>query len=190
MPLESSPCAIPEVLLLSCDRHQDSRGYFTETYLAAKFDQLGIGARFVQENQALSVNVETIRGLHFQSPPHAQAKLVRVLRGAIFDVAVDIRIGSPTYGKWVGTRLDAAGGDQIFVPAGFAHGYCTLEPDTEILYKCDAYYAPDAEGGILFSDPAIGIEWPVAGDRAILSEKDLALPRLEDLSSPFVMGAI
>lgn len=156
-----------------------------ETYREAAFRQLGIEAAFVQDNEAMSLERGTLRGLHFQAPPHAQAKLVRVLRGAIFDVAVDIRNGSPSFGRWLGVRLDDEAGEQLYIPAGFAHGYCTLEPRTVVAYKCDAYYDAPTEGGLLYSDPAIGIQWPMPVERMILSEKDRGLPTLAELVSPF-----
>jgi dTDP-4-dehydrorhamnose 3,5-epimerase len=186
MNFTASELAIPGVVLISARRFADDRGSFMETYRARAFETLGVAARFVQDNQAFSSAAGTIRGLHFQKPPFAQAKLVRVLAGAIFDVAVDIRRGSPTFGQWVGARL-AAGGDQLFVPAGFAHGYCTLEPNSEVFYRCDSYYAADAEGGIHFADPALAIAWPVAADSVVASERDRALPRLADITSPFAM---
>ena len=133
----------------------------------------------------MSVRAGTIRGLHFQIPPYGQAKLVRALKGSLFDVAVDLRKGSDTFGQWVGATLTAAGGEQLFVPATFAHGYCTLEPETEIGYKCDGYYAPDAEGGIHFCDPEIGVDWPVDPDQAFVSDRDMSLPRLSEITSPF-----
>ena len=139
---------------------------------------------FVQDNHSVSAAVGTVRGLHFQAPPHAQAKLVRCGRGAIFDVAVDIRRGSPTYGHWVGYTLSAENGAQLYIPAGFAHGFATLEPNSEIIYKCSDYYAPETEGALRWDDPEIGIDWPVTGN-AILSEKDTAAPLLADLDSPF-----
>lgn len=176
---------IPGVLLVSARRATDVRGYFTETYRAREFAELGIRAEFVQDNEAMSVAAGTLRGLHFQAPPHAQAKLVRVLRGAIFDVAVDLRRAAPTWGRWAGVRLDAQDGQQHYIPAGFAHGYCTLEPHTVVAYKCDAYYDAASEGGVLFSDPAIGIDWPIPVDRMILSDRDRGLPLLADLHSPF-----
>ncbi len=182
----ATPLAIPDIVLIGTRRHADERGSFMETYRAGAFAEIGLPAHFVQDNQIVSTRAGTIRGLHFQAPPAAQAKLVRVLRGAIFDVAVDIRRGSPDFGKWVGVRLDP-GGDQLFIPAGFAHGYCTLAAETEVAYKCDGYYAAESEGGIRFSDPAIGIAWPVLAEEAILSERDRALPLLEEFSSPFVM---
>jgi dTDP-4-dehydrorhamnose 3,5-epimerase len=186
MGFTASELTIPGVLLISGRRFADARGHFMETYRAREFEALGVAARFVQDNQAFSAAAGTLRGLHFQRPPFAQAKLVRVLCGAIFDVAVDIRRGSPTFGRWAGARL-AAGGDQLFVPAGFAHGYCTLEPGTEVLYRCDGYYAAEAEGGIHFADPALAIAWPVAAADIIASERDRALPKLADIVSPFAM---
>jgi len=177
--------AIPGLLKVSARRATDPRGYFMETYREAEFQRLGIGAAFVQDNEAMSLETGTLRGLHFQAPPRAQAKLVRVLRGAIFDVAVDIRVGSPSFGRWLGMKLEDEGGEQLYIPAGFAHGYCTLEPRTVVAYKCDAYYDAPSEGGLLFSDPAIGIEWPVPKERMTLSDKDRALPPLAELESPF-----
>ena len=135
----------------------------------------------MQDNQAFSARKGTIRGLHFQAAPHAQAKLVRVLRGAIFDVAVDVRQGSPTYGQWAGATLTAEVGEQLFVPRGFAHGYCTLTDDTELFYKVDGLYAPQTEGGVLWNDPDLAIAWPLDGE-PMLSEKDRVLPRLKDMA--------
>jgi dTDP-4-dehydrorhamnose 3,5-epimerase len=184
MRFTATALAIPGVLLVTPRRLDDARGYFMETYRTSDFSDLGIPARFVQDNQAFSKLAGTIRGLHFQRPPHAQAKLVRALRGAAFDVIVDLRVGSPAYGKWVGVRLDPNGA-QVFLPRGCAHGYATLEPNTEIAYKCDAYYSAEADGGVNFADPAIGVEWPVAPRNAIVSDKDRALPLLRDFVSPF-----
>ena len=141
----------------------------------------------MQDNHSLSREVGTLRGLHFQTPPHAQAKLVRCGRGALFDVAVDIRRGSPTYGQWEGYELTSENGNQLYVPVGFAHGFITLKPDSEIVYKCSDYYAPETEGAILWNDPDIGIDWPTEAD-PILSDKDAAAPLLSDLESPFVFG--
>ena len=172
-------------MLISPRRFVDSRGWFMETYRMSDFESVGIAAAFVQDNHALSLHAGTIRGLHFQKPPHAQAKLVRALRGAIFDVAVDLRSGSKTFGRWIGATLTASGGEQFFVPRGFAHGYCTLEDNTEVAYECDAYFDPQSEGGVRFSDPTIGIDWPFASDVATVSPKDLELPLLKDLKTPF-----
>jgi dTDP-4-dehydrorhamnose 3,5-epimerase len=176
---------LPDVVVVTPQRFADERGYFMETYRTDRFRALGITADFVQDNEAGSARAGTIRGLHFQKPPHAQAKLVRVLQGAIFDVAVDIREGSPTFGEWVGARLTASGGEQLFLPRGFAHGYCTLDDDTVVAYKCDNRYAPDAEGGIHFADAALAIAWPVAPEAAIVSDKDRALPGIAAIGHPF-----
>ena len=172
------------VLFIKPKRFGDNRGFFAETYSRRTYADLGIDAEFVQDNHSLSEQVGTVRGLHFQAPPHAQAKLVRCGRGAIFDVAVDIRLGSATYGKWVGYELSAENGAQLFVPQGFAHGFATLQPDSEIVYKCSDYYAPDTEGAVRWDDPDIGINWPLQGP-AILSGKDGDAPLLSDLVSPF-----
>ena len=168
-------------------RHGDDRGFFAETYSRRKYTELGIDVEFVQDNHSLSREVGTLRGLHFQSPPHAQAKLVRCGRGAIFDVAVDIRRGSPTYGEWKGYELTAENSNQLYVPVGFVHGFVTLEPDSEIVYKCSDYYAPETEGAILWNDPDIGINWPTKAD-PILSDKDAAASLLVDIESPFIFG--
>lgn len=165
-------------------RFGDHRGVFAEIYSRRTYSSLGVDVEFVQDNHSLYAAVGTVRGLHFQAPPHAQAKLVLCGRGAIFDVAVDIRRGSPTYGKWAGFTLSAENGAQLYAPVGFAHGFVTLEADSEFVYKCSDYYAPEAEGALRWDDPAIGIEWPIIGD-AILSEKDAKAPLLADLCSPF-----
>jgi dTDP-4-dehydrorhamnose 3,5-epimerase len=185
MHFDAKILAIPDVVLITPRRYADARGYFIETYRASAFAELGIAATFVQDNQSMSVACGTLRGLHFQRPPRAQAKLIRVLKGAIFDVAVDLRRGSRTYGAWVGARLSADGGEQLFVPRGFAHGFCTLEPATEVVYKCDEYYAAEHEGGIHFADPLLAIDWPIEGNEAVLSDRDRALPALRDFVSPF-----
>lgn len=177
--------AIPGVKLVTVEKFGDSRGYFMETYSHRDYATLGIDCEFVQDNQSLSAQRGTIRGLHFQIPPEPQAKLVRVLKGSIFDVAVDIRRGSPTYGKWCGATLTADQGEQLFVPRGFAHAFCTLEPNTEVVYKVDSYYAPACDAGIIWNDPDIAVEWPIAQTDAILSAKDAKLPRLADLDIPF-----
>lgn len=178
------PLRIPGVALVIRKPIEDTRGYFLVTYEQQEFARLGL-PDFVQDNQALSAQRGTVRGLHFQAPPHAQGKLVRVLSGAIFDVAVDLRAASPTFGQWVGATLSAHSGESIFVPRGFAHGYCTLEDNTEVAYRCDNTYAPQAEGGLLFSDPDIGIDWPIPAAGAIVSDKDRALPPLADFATPF-----
>lgn len=166
-------------------RFGDHRGFFAETYSRRAYAGHGVDVEFVQDNHSLSAEVGTVRGLHFQAPPHAQGKLVRCGRGAIFDVAVDIRKGSPSYGKWVGFELSAENGAQLYVPPGFAHGFMTLRPESEIVYKCTDYYAPEAEGAVRWDDPAIGIEWPLAAP-PVLSAKDAVAPLLADLESPFV----
>lgn len=176
-----TPLAIPEVLLITPKRHGDARGWFAETYNKQALAGAGVDREFVQDNQAFSARRGTVRGLHFQRPPHAQAKLVRVLRGAIYDVAVDIRPGSATFGRWVAATLTADAGEQLFVPRGFAHGYCTLTEDAELFYKVDDVYAPQTEGGVFWRDPALGIDWPVAADEAMLSERDQRLPALSEL---------
>lgn len=173
--------------LIKPKRFGDHRGFFAEIYSRSRSIDIGIDIEFVQENHSLSKKVGTLRGLHFQAPPHAQAKLVRCGRGAIFDVVLDIRRGSPSFSQWKGYELTAENGYQIFVPVGFAHGFVTLEPDSEIVYKCSNYYAPEAEGAVLWSDPKIGIEWPLVAD-PILSDKDGAAPLLEDCESPFIFG--
>lgn len=181
-----SSLSIAEVLLVQPRKRADNRGYFVETFSRRDFEQFGVGHEFVQDNQSFSSRPGTVRGLHFQLPPHAQSKLVRVLKGKIFDLAVDLRRGSPTFGKWCSTTLTAESGDQVFVPRGFAHGFCTLAPDVEVAYKVDDYYAPECDAGIRWNDPAIGIEWPIAATDAIMSQKDLGLPLLGEFTSPFV----
>jgi len=176
--------AIPEVRLSGLRRFGDARGYFFESFRAKDHPETA----FVQDNVSFSAPAGTVRGLHFQSPPFAQAKLVTVLRGAIFDVAVDLRRGSPTYGRWVSAELSAENMRQFFVPRGFAHGFCTLVADTMVLYKTDNYYAPEHDSGILWNDHALGIDWPVEAGAAVLSDKDRVLPRFADLASPFVYG--
>ena len=178
---------ITSISVLYPERFNDDRGFFAEIYSRKNYSEFGIDVEFVQDNHSLSKEVGTIRGLHFQAPPHAQAKLVRCGRGAIFDVAVDIRQGSPTYKKWFGYELSAKNGIQLYIPIGFAHGFITLETDSEIVYKCSDYFMPETEGAILWSDPDIGIKWPNLGKK-ILSEKDALAPKLDDIESPFVYG--
>jgi len=181
-----TPLPIAEVLIVKARRFIDHRGYFTETFSWRSFVDLGINCEFVQDNESMSEHRGTVRGFHFQVPP--QAKLVRVLKGSIFDVALDIRRGSPTFGRWCGATLTAASGEQLFIPRGFAHAFCTLEPRTEVAYKVDAYYSPEEEAGIIWNDPALAVDWPILSDEAILSESDARLPRLADIVSPFVYG--
>ena len=166
-------------------RHADERGFFAETYSRRRYAEMGIDVEFVQDNHSLSHAVGTLRGLHFQAPPAAQGKLVRCGRGAIFDVAVDIRRGSPTYGKWEGHELTAENGHLLYVPVGFAHGFVTLEPDSEIVYKCTDYYAPETEGAVRWD--SCGIDWPLSVDPT-LSDKDAIAPALADFDSPFIYG--
>lgn len=173
------------VRLIKPRRFGDERGWFTETYNERAFAKLGIAVPFVQDNHSLSRPAGTVRGLHFQAPPHAQAKLVRCVRGRIFDVAVDVRRGSPTFGRSAAVELSADNGDQLFVPVGFAHGFMTLEPDTEVVYKVSDFYDAGSEGGVLWDDPDLGIAWPLPPDRALLSPKDRELPPLRALASPF-----
>lgn len=173
------------VLRLTPRRFGDSRGFFSEIWNKRALEDAGVHLPdFVQDNHSLSSQVGTVRGLHFQAPPAAQGKLVRCGRGAIFDVAVDIRRGSPTYGRWAGYTLSAQNGAQLYIPAGFAHGFATLEPDSEIVYKCTDYYTPETEGELRWDDPDIGIEWPLTS-APVLSEKDTRAPLLADFNSPF-----
>lgn len=177
--------AIEDVLLLRPRRFGDARGYFAETFNAKTFTEKVGAFDFVQDNEASSAAVGTLRGLHFQRPPTAQGKLVRVIKGAVLDVAVDVRRGSPTFGRHIAARLDAAEGAQLWVPPGFAHGYVTLEPDTIFVYKVTNYYSPADDGGILWNDPALGIDWPLPAGGPTLSDKDTKLPLLADLPPVF-----
>lgn len=174
--------------LLRPRRFHDGRGWFAETYSEAAAREAGVHVRFVQDNQSFSAHEGTVRALHFQRPPRAQAKLVRCLRGSIMDYAVDIRRGSPTYGRFVSFKVTAVDGEQIFLPVGFAHGFVTLEPDTEVAYKVSDVYAPDCDAGIVWNDPDIGINWPLPASGAILSDKDRSLPALAEFDSPFPYG--
>lgn len=166
-------------------RFGDDRGFFSETWNATRMAAAGLHYDFVQDNHSISSSVGTLRGLHMQTPPHAQAKLVRCGRGALIDVAVDIRKGSPTYGKWYAEELSFENGKQLMIPAGFLHGFVTLSPDTEIVYKCTGFYAPDCDRAVRFDDPDIGIDWGL-NQPPILSDKDRAAPLLADLDNPFV----
>ncbi|MCA0964738.1 dTDP-4-dehydrorhamnose 3,5-epimerase [Salipiger bermudensis] len=177
--------ALEGVLILTPKRFGDARGFFSESWSRRVLLEHGLAYDFVQDNHSLSAKVGTVRGLHFQSPPHAQDKLVRCGRGRLFDVAVDIRKGSPTYGQWVGEELSFENGKQLLVPAGFLHGFVTREPDTEIVYKCSDYYAPDCDGAVRFDDPDIGMDWALDGVEPLLSDKDAAAPLLADFDSPF-----
>ncbi|MFN3661821.1 dTDP-4-dehydrorhamnose 3,5-epimerase [Yoonia sp.] len=172
------------LLILTPRRFGDHRGFFSESWNRQRMMEAGIDIDFVQDNHSVSQQAGTLRGLHFQTPPHAQAKLVRCGRGALYDVAVDIRHGSPTYGQWAGVDLSFENGRQLLIPAGFLHGFVTREPDTEIVYKCSDYYAPDCDAAVRFDDPAIGIDWGLSG-APILSDKDATAPHLADLPAYF-----
>jgi len=180
---------LPGLKLLTPKRIDDGRGFFSETYRHDALAEHGIDIAFVQDNHSLSLVAGVVRGLHFQSAPCAQAKLVRVVRGAILDVAVDIRRGSPTYGRHVAIELSAENWQQLFVPVGFAHGFCTLSEQTEVIYKVSEYYSAMDDRGLLWNDPALGIYWPVTADKAVLSERDRKHPTLADLASPFAYDA-
>ena len=184
--MEFKSLSIPQVKLITPKRFGDHRGFFEETYNLHQFLAAGVETVFVQDNHSLSSEVGTVRGLHFQAPPRAQAKLVRCGRGRLFDVAVDIRKGSPTFGKWVGEELSFENGRVLLVPAGFAHGFMTLEPYTEIVYKCSDTYAPETEGALRWDDPEVDIDWPLKATPKKLSEKDLVAPFLSDLETPFL----
>jgi len=174
--------SIPDVKLLAPQRFPDGRGFFSETWNARRFAEAGIPGPFVQDNHALSAERGVVRGLHLQIAPNAQGKLVRVVRGSIWDVAVDIRPGSPTYRQHFGAVLSAENWQQLWVPVGFLHGYCTLEPNTEVIYKVTAPWDRTAERGVIWNDPALAVPWPIDAAEAILSDKDRALPRLADCS--------
>lgn len=171
---------IPGVLLITPPRHFDNRGFFSETWNECHFSEAGIPGPFVQDNHVHSVDRGVVRGLHLQIAPNAQGKLVRVVHGSIWDVAVDIRRGSPTYGSHVGVVLSVQNWQQLWIPVGLLHGYCTLEPDTEVIYKVTAPWDRGAERGVIWNDPELAVSWPIAPDKAILSEKDGVLPRLAD----------
>ncbi|MEO7383956.1 MAG: dTDP-4-dehydrorhamnose 3,5-epimerase [Novosphingobium sp.] len=174
---------IPRLLLPA--RHGDSRGWFTESYNRCKLAELGIDEDWVQDNHSMSAARGTLRGVHFQVPPYAQAKIVRCLVGAIWDVAVDLRAGSPTYARWVGAELTAARGEQLYVPTGFGHGFLTLSENTEVAYKASNYYAPEADAGFAWDDPEMAIAWPLGDMVPSLSERDRSLPGLGTWQSPF-----
>lgn len=180
---------LPDVKLARPRRFGDERGWFTETYSAAAWGEHGWRAAFVQDNHSFTAAAGTLRGLHFQAPPFAQAKLLRVSRGRVFDVAVDIRKNSPTFGVWAGAELTAERGEQLLIPEGFAHGFLTLEPDCEVLYKCTASYQPQAEGGLAWGDPQVGIAWPMSAEAIITNARDARWPSLAGLDSPFVAPA-
>ncbi|SFE71980.1 dTDP-4-dehydrorhamnose 3,5-epimerase [Roseivivax sediminis] len=182
MKIEETP--IPGLLVLEPKRFGDARGFFSESWNQATLEAAGITYDFVQDNHSMSATVGTLRGLHMQTPPHAQTKLVRCGRGRLFDVAVDIRKGSPTYGKWFGVELSFGNGKQLMIPTGFLHGFITREVDTEICYKCTDTYAPDCDRSVRFDDPEIGIDWGLETN-PVLSSKDEAAPLLAEINNPF-----
>ena len=186
MQIEDTPLA--GLRVLTPRRFGDERGFFSESWNRRLLAEHGMDYDFVQDNHSVSARINTVRGLHFQSPPHAQAKLVRCGKGRLFDVAVDIRKGSPTFGQWFGVELSFENGRQLMIPAGFLHGFATREPDTEIIYKCTDYYSPTSDGAVRYDDPGIGIDWGLTG-AAILSDKDAAAPRLADFATPFSFEA-
>jgi dTDP-4-dehydrorhamnose 3,5-epimerase len=186
--MQIEPTAIADVLVLTPRRFGDARGWFTETWNAARMAEAGLDLAFVQDNHSFSAAKGTLRGLHFQSPPRAQDKLVRCSRGAILDVAVDIRTGSPTYGQHVAVELTPENGRQLFVPKGFLHGFVTLADDTEVQYKCTDLYSPEHDGAVRWDDPVIGIDWGVA--EPILSDKDARAPLLSEIGQPFRHGVL
>jgi len=177
--------ALPDVKILTPRRFEDARGYFMETFTETKFAPHIAGMRFVQDNESFSKEAFTVRGLHYQRPPFAQDKLVRAVRGAIFDVAVDVRRASPTYGRWVGVELSAENRRQLLAPKGFLHGFMTLVPDTLVAYKVTEYYDGPSDGAVYWASPELGIEWPAGEAAATLSAKDAAAPRFAEFVSPF-----
>ncbi|MDJ1008431.1 MAG: dTDP-4-dehydrorhamnose 3,5-epimerase [Paracoccaceae bacterium] len=182
--MDIEPTAIEGVVIVTPKRHGDARGFFSETWNVAALAARGYDWAFVQDNQSLSAAKGTVRGLHYQAPPHAQAKLVRCGRGAVWDVAVDVRPGSATYAQWVGVELSADNGRQLYIPEGFLHGFSTLTENAELLYKCSAPYNGAADGAVRFDSAALGIDWKLDGP-PVLSDKDLAAPEFEDWTSPF-----
>ena len=183
--MQTETTRLPGVLVLTPRVIRDARGQFCETWRRDRLAEAGIDLEFVQDNESLSALPGTLRGLHYQAPPHAQAKLVRVIAGAILDVAVDVRAGSPHYGAWVAVELSAENARQMLVPAGFLHGFVTRAPDTVVAYKCSDVYAPDCDGAVAFADPDLAIDWGIDPARAIVSEKDARAPRFADWQSPF-----
>lgn len=183
--MEIETTGLPGVLILTPRRFTDARGWFCEVWNRRALAAHGVVTDFVQDNHSASRAAGTVRGLHYQAPPHAQAKLVRCAAGRILDVAVDIRTGSPSYGRWVAVELSAGNGRQLYIPEGFLHGFATLEPDCEVLYKCSDYYAPDCDGAVRFDDPDLGIDWGIDPSQAVLSDKDAGAPLMRDFQSPF-----
>jgi dTDP-4-dehydrorhamnose 3,5-epimerase len=185
MPAQIERLAIPDLLLITPKVHGDPRGAFAETYTRRELAEAGFHGDFVQDNHSRSALKGTVRGLHFQVGAHAQDKLIRVVRGAVLDVAVDLRAGSPTWGRHVAVELSADNWRQLLVPKGFAHGFQTLTDDCEVLYKVTDYYTPQAEGGIYWDDPALGIDWPIGPDKAVINARDAAWPGLDRIGRPF-----
>jgi dTDP-4-dehydrorhamnose 3,5-epimerase len=183
--MEIIPAAIPDVLIVKPKKYGDHRGFFSETFKNAALREHGVALDWIQDNHSFSAARGVVRGLHFQRAPKAQAKLLRVTRGAILDVAVDVRKASPTYGQHVAVELSADNWTQLYVPVGFAHGFCTLTENTEVLYKVSAEYGPAEEGGLVWDDPDLGIAWPIRAEEATLSARDLEWPRFKDFVSPF-----
>lgn len=179
---------LTDVLYIVPARFADERGFFSESWNRKTVSDAGIDCDWVQDNHSLSLHCPTLRGLHFQAPPHAQDKLVRCGRGRLFDVAVDIRKGSPSFGQWVGYELSAENGAQLFIPKGFLHGFVTLEPDTEIIYKCSDYYNREADGAVRYDSPELGIDWPLGGEAPVLSPKDAGATLWSEFESPFTYG--
>ncbi len=188
--MEIHDTPLPGVKLIIPKRHGDARGYFAETWNRRDMALHGIDLDFVQDNHSVSAEAGTVRGLHYQAPPHAQAKLVRCGRGRLFDVAVDVRRGSSTFGRWTGAELSAENGWQLLIPEGFLHGFVTRDPNTEIVYKCTAHYAPETDGTVRWDDPDIGIDWGLSPTKAILSAKDGNALAFRDFSSPFETGRV
>ena len=188
--MKLTPQSIPDVLLIEPAKYGDARGFFSEVWKRSALAAQGFTADFVQDNHSHSQAIGVLRGLHFQRPPAAQGKLVRVIRGRILDVAVDIREGSPTFGRHVAVELSAENWRQLWVPRGFAHGFLTLEPDTEVIYKVDSEYDAAADAGIAWDDPALGIEWPLPPGGPTLSDKDRRAPKLAEIASPFPAGSV
>lgn len=181
--MKLTPLRLPGAWLIELAPHRDERGYFQRTYDEALFAKHGLSTTWVQDNEAFNSQQGIVRGLHFQRPPHAETKLVRVVEGAIWDVILDLRAASPTYGQWEGVELAATSQRVLYVPRGFAHGYCTLTPTARVLYKVDAAYAPEAEGGVRFDDPQLAIPW--RADKPLVSDKDRRWPTLAELQTPF-----
>lgn len=183
--MEITPLTLPGTYEIRLKAHIDARGYFVETFRTNVFEAHGLVARWAQENQSLSVAKGVLRGLHFQLPPHSETKLIRAIQGRIYDVMVDLRKSSSTYGQWQGIELDADKHNMVYIPKGFAHGFCTLTENCIVSYKVDEYYTPPAQAGLRWDDPDIGVEWPVEGE-PLLSDKDQTLPYLKDFETPFI----